>query len=163
MTCDEVLILLIMIYLTILSIKDKVFPATRRGNFGSQMALRSALHATLFLYHAVEAHRVLRCWGFLSAQRWRCCQPYTPRYPYNRVVVKGYESSRLSDFLDRGLTDGGEFVGLARQTVAVTGRNRPWWSIWQWNIKAPTCSRNLAHRWRWGCQPCAPIYPCGGP
>jgi hypothetical protein len=40
--------------------------------------------------------------------------------------------------------------------------NRPWRPIGLWHV-APTFSRQLAHRWRWGCQPYAPavLYPQG--
>jgi hypothetical protein len=31
--------------------------------------------------------------------------------------------------------------------------NRLWMPIGLWDIKVPTFSRQLAHRWRWGCQP----------
>jgi hypothetical protein len=34
--------------------------------------------------------------------------------------------------------------------------NRPWRPIWLQEVEAPTFSRQLAHRWRWGCQPYAP-------
>jgi hypothetical protein len=39
--------------------------------------------------------------------------------------------------------------------------NRPWRPIGLWDIKAPTFSRQSAHRWRWGCQPhsSATLYP----
>jgi hypothetical protein len=40
-------------------------------------------------------------------------------------------------------------------------RNRPWRPIRLWDVEAPTFSRQLAHRWRLGCQPYAPaaFYP----
>jgi hypothetical protein len=39
--------------------------------------------------------------------------------------------------------------------------NRPWRPIGFWDVEAPTFSRHLVHRWRWGCQPYAPaaLYP----
>jgi hypothetical protein len=38
---------------------------------------------------------------------------------------------------------------------------RLWRPIGLWDIQAPTFSRQLAHTWRWGCQPYAPaaLYP----
>jgi hypothetical protein len=41
--------------------------------------------------------------------------------------------------------------------------NRPWRPIGLWGVEAPTFSRQLAHRWRWGCQPYSPaaFYPPG--
>jgi hypothetical protein len=41
--------------------------------------------------------------------------------------------------------------------------NRPWTPIGLWEVEAPTFSRQLAHRRRWGCQPYAPatLYPPG--
>jgi hypothetical protein len=42
--------------------------------------------------------------------------------------------------------------------------NRPWRPIGLWDIKAPTFSRQSAHRWWWGCQPYVPValYTPGG-
>jgi hypothetical protein len=39
--------------------------------------------------------------------------------------------------------------------------NRRWRPIGLWDVEAPTFSRQLAHRWRWGCQPHMPatLYP----
>jgi hypothetical protein len=34
--------------------------------------------------------------------------------------------------------------------------NRPWRPISLRDVEVPTSSRHSAHRWRWGCQPCAP-------
>jgi hypothetical protein len=41
--------------------------------------------------------------------------------------------------------------------------NRPWRHIGLWDIEALTFPRQLAHKWRWGCQPYAPatLYPPG--
>jgi hypothetical protein len=41
--------------------------------------------------------------------------------------------------------------------------NRPWRTIWLWDVEAPTFSRHPAHRWWWGCQPYAraALYPPG--
>jgi hypothetical protein len=35
--------------------------------------------------------------------------------------------------------------------------NKPWRSIVLWDVEAPTFSRHSAHRWRWGCEPYAPV------
>jgi hypothetical protein len=35
-------------------------------------------------------------------------------------------------------------------------RNRPWRPIGLWDVEDPTLCRQSAHRWRQGCQPCAP-------
>jgi hypothetical protein len=42
-------------------------------------------------------------------------------------------------------------------------RVKRWRPIRLWNVEAPTFSREMAHRWRWGCQPYAPaaLYPLG--
>jgi hypothetical protein len=39
----------------------------------------------------------------------------------------------------------------------------PWSSIGLWDVEAPTFSRQSTRRWRWGCQPYAPValYPQG--
>jgi hypothetical protein len=39
--------------------------------------------------------------------------------------------------------------------------NRLWKPIRFWDVQDPIVSRRLAHRWRWGCQPYAPValYP----
>jgi hypothetical protein len=34
--------------------------------------------------------------------------------------------------------------------------NRRWRPIGLWDVKAPTFSKQSAHKWRWGCQPYAP-------
>jgi hypothetical protein len=41
--------------------------------------------------------------------------------------------------------------------------NRPLRPIGLWDVEDSTCSRQLAHRRRWGCQPCPPatLYPPG--
>jgi hypothetical protein len=38
--------------------------------------------------------------------------------------------------------------------------NRPWRPIGLWDVKAPTISRQSAHRWQWGCQSYAPVALC---
>jgi hypothetical protein len=55
-------------------------------------------------------------------------------------------------------------VGRWNQSKKVKlSRNRPWRPMWLWDVEAPTFARQLAHRWRWGCQPRAPaaLYPPG--
>jgi hypothetical protein len=39
--------------------------------------------------------------------------------------------------------------------------NRQWRPVGLWDVEAPTLARLSAHRWRWGCQPYAPValYP----
>jgi hypothetical protein len=39
--------------------------------------------------------------------------------------------------------------------------NRPWKSIGLWDVKIPTCSKQSAHRWQWGCHlyALATLYP----
>jgi hypothetical protein len=41
--------------------------------------------------------------------------------------------------------------------------NRLWRPIGLWDFEAPTFSTQSTHRWRWGCQPCAPaaLFPPG--
>jgi hypothetical protein len=37
--------------------------------------------------------------------------------------------------------------------------NKPWRPTGLWDVEVLTFSRQSAHRWRWGCQPCAPASP----
>jgi hypothetical protein len=72
----------------------------------------------------------------------------------------GCETSRLPHYLDNRLTDCGETVSFTRLYPQESyPYNRPWRPIRLWDVEGPTLYRQSAHRWRWDCQPYAPLPP----
>jgi hypothetical protein len=84
--------------------------------------------------------------------------PFKLRLEYSACNVEGKENIAPSK------DGGGPLVagpGLIPCQVMCDLCKRPWRTIGLWEVKAPTFSRQSAHRWRWDCQPYAPaaIYP----
>jgi hypothetical protein len=86
----------------------------------------------------------------------------------NKVAGKSFSNQQLGASLHEINNDNGVRVENLATSKNTTVRStmfphrksypckRPWRPIWFWDVEAPTFSRQLAHRWRWSCQPYAP-------